>query len=183
MTRCQIEIGPLSEEAIPSVRTEIIAIPGHPRRKTHVNTLITRSILAAALAAATPFTASAAQSAPVEAFAVVAAADTGLSGPIQLNDVTIQPSAGWQNSFAYPGLTVIRFTNLNASPATDIVFTVLGARGRIIGHIEDAGNYAQGQTVRHTFINNETDPNQHLTVEAATFAAGPVAPIRRRQSR
>jgi hypothetical protein len=155
-----------------------------------VNTLISRSILAAALVTATPLAASAAQTAPIEAFAIVATTNATFGGPIQLNNVIIQPSAGWQNNFAYPGLTEIQFTNRNASPATDIVFALRGTRGQVIGKIEDVGNYVQGQTVRHTFINNETDPNQQLTVEEATFADGsvwtnpaPVAPIARRQAR
>jgi hypothetical protein len=154
-----------------------------------VNTLTTRSLLIAALIAAAPLAADAAQ-APAGAVAVVSATGTTIAGPIQLNNVTIQPSAGWQNNFAYPGLTEITFTNRNTLPATDILFTLHGVRGRIIGQIEDAGTYAPGQTVRHTFINNEIDPTQYLTVEEATFAdgsvwtnPGPIAPISRPQAR
>ena len=154
-----------------------------------MNTLIARSILAASVAFAMPLAANAAQ-APAPVVAVVSATDAALGGPIQLNAVTIQPSSGWQNNFAYSGLTTIAFTNTSSVPVTRIVFTLHGNQGQIIGHITDAGNYVHGQTVRHTFVNNEIDPQQSLNVEEATFADGsvwsnaqPAAPVSFRQAR
>jgi hypothetical protein len=94
------------------------------------------------------------------------------TGPIQLNKVEITQSYGVRDDFS-PGLVTVAFTNQNDAPATDIVFA-LESNGNVIDRFEDVGSYLKGETVRHSFQDNEVANDQQLTVEKATFADGTV---------
>ena len=72
-----------------------------------------------------------------------------------------------------PNSVKIQFTNTNASPATDIVFA-LESNGVVIGRVEDAGSFADGVKISHTFFDDELSDSQQVAVEKATFADGTV---------
>jgi hypothetical protein len=94
------------------------------------------------------------------------------TGPIQLNKVEITQSYGVRDQFS-PGLVTVAFTNQNDAPATDIVFA-LESDGNVIDRYEDVGSYVKGETIRHSFQDDQINNDQQLTVEKATFADGSV---------
>jgi hypothetical protein len=140
-----------------------------------MNSHIAGAIAAAAIALAAPAAASAADE------------------PIQVDHVAVSPASDFSNNFAYPGIVDVSFTNTNPTAATDVVFAVRGYKGRYIDEINDVGNFAPGQTIRHSFngvlTGSPQEPNLTVEVEKATFADGttwtpslPSAPVLRRQS-
>jgi hypothetical protein len=74
---------------------------------------------------------------------------------------------------AVPNSVKIEFTNTSASPATDIVFA-LESDGVVIGKVEDAGSFASGIKVSHTFFDDELSESQQVAVQKVTFADGSV---------
>ena len=157
-----------------------------------MNSLITRTALAAAMALAASSAASAAPAASpdVALTPLYGSVDAVLNGPIHLDRVQIAPAGGINYGFNYLGIVTVAFTNTSAVPATDIVFAVRGNDGSIIDRYEDVGSYEKGATIRHSFHDLRTDPNQRLEVDTATFAdgsvwnnPGPATPVSRRQSR
>ena len=156
-----------------------------------VNSLIARTALIAALALAASGAANAAgtSAASVALTPLYASPDAVLNGPIHLDRVQIAAADGINNNFAYLGIVTVAFTNTSAIPASDIVFAVRGTNGAIIDRYEDVGTYERGVTVRHSFTDLQTDPNQRLEVDSATFAdgsewnnPGPTTTIGRRQT-
>jgi hypothetical protein len=152
------------------------AFPARPRRDTrrntiHVNTHFAYSLLLAAAVASAPLAASAADTvAPV----ALAPASTAAANPIRLDSVYYSPSLGVFQDWNYSGLVTASFTNTDASPAVDVVFTLHGYKDRIIDTFDDAGSYTQGLSIRRTYRTSAADPNQRLEVEQATFADGTV---------
>jgi hypothetical protein len=136
--------------------------------------MIARTALVAALAAAVSGSAVAADApaANVALAPLYSPVDAALNGPIHLDRVQIAPADGIHNNFAYLGIVTVAFTNFSAVPATGIVFALRGTNGAIIDRYTDAGTYEKGVSVHHSFTDVQSDPNQSLEVETATFADG-----------
>jgi hypothetical protein len=137
-----------------------------------VNSMIARTALVAALAAAVSGSAVAADAPTANVALAPLYAPAALDGPIHIDRVQIAPADGIHNNFAYLGIVTVAFTNTSAVPATGIVFAVRGTNGAIIDRFTDAGTYEKGVSVRHSFTDVQSDPNQSLEVETATFADG-----------
>jgi hypothetical protein len=101
-----------------------------------------------------------------------AATTVSAPSPVRLDNVQIAQYYGQFNDY-FPGLVTVSFTNEAAKPVTDVVFD-LEANGQVLRQYDDAGNYAQGSTVRHSFYDTEVGSGQTLAVESVTFADGTV---------
>ncbi len=106
---------------------------------------------------------------------LAAEATTPQAGPIHIDGVQLygQNIEDEDSDGAVPNSVKIAFTNTSASPATDVVFA-LESNGVVIGEVEDAGSFANGVTVSHTFFDDELSDSQQVAVEKATFADGTV---------
>jgi hypothetical protein len=103
---------------------------------------------------------------------VLASAAPVQPSPIRLDSVQIAPTYGTFQDF-FPGLVAVSFTNEATVPVTSIVFDVENG-GKVIHRIKDAGTFANGQTIKHTFNypDNQTNYDPQLAVESVTFADG-----------
>ena len=106
---------------------------------------------------------------------LAAEATSQQTGPIHIDGAQLygQNIEDEDSDGAVPNSVKIEFTNSNASPATDIVFA-LESDGVVIGHVHDAGTFASGVKVSHTFFDDELSESQQVAVEKATFADGTV---------
>ena len=126
----------------------------------------TISTLAATLSAALLLSAT-----PVLAAEVTSAQ----TGPIHIDGAQLfgQNIEAEDSDGSVPNSVKIEFTNNSASPATNVVFA-LESDGVVIGEVEDAGTFASGVKISHTFFDDELSENQQVAVEKATFADGTV---------
>jgi hypothetical protein len=92
--------------------------------------------------------------------------------PIRIDAVQADHPSGTYSLYTYPRTVTVSFTNLNATPARDIVFTLRGADGRIVSSFHDVGVFAQGVGINHNFDVVGVERRQELAVEQATFADG-----------
>ena len=133
------------------------------------NVVIAAAICAAALTAAP----------------AVTDAETNQS-PIAVTSVQVQAAGGTFNVF-FPGMVSVVFENRNQKPVTEVVFGV-GADGEYEQPIHDVGTFTQGVSFRHSFVDWDANPNQHVNVLEVFFADGSTweretpAPRARRQS-
>jgi hypothetical protein len=74
---------------------------------------------------------------------------------------------------SWPGSLAVSFTNQYGSPATEIVFA-LETNGYVIDRFVDAGSFAAGATIKHTFAENQRGDDMRVAVEKAVFADGTV---------
>jgi hypothetical protein len=116
--------------------------------------------LAAALAATTI-----AAAAPA-----IASAET--TAPVAISSVQNTPALGYLNTYN-PGLLTVAFQNTSDIPATDVVFE-LESNGKYLDRYDDAGSFAKGVSVKHSFNNWETALDQHVAVAEVKFADGSV---------
>ena len=73
-----------------------------------------------------------------------------------------------------PAAAEIAYTNASSQPATEVVFAVTSADGKIVDMYDDVGTFSPGVTIDHTFPALTTaDPSQ-LAVAQVTFADGSV---------
>jgi hypothetical protein len=101
---------------------------------------------------------------------LLASADTQAS-PIHLDNVEVLRA---QSGDSYiPGSANISFTNDANAPATNIVF-VLESKGDILARYEDVGSFAKGTTINHSFPDAESENDQQIAVQRATFTNGTV---------
>jgi hypothetical protein len=107
------------------------------------------------------------------ALASAATTTVNAPSPVRLDNVQIAQYYGQFNNY-FPGLVTVSFTNQAAKPVTNIVFDLEANDGQVLRQYDDAGNYAQGSTVRHSFSDTEVGAGQSLAVESVTFADGTV---------
>jgi hypothetical protein len=93
------------------------------------------------------------------------------ASPIQLNSVQISQTYGVFDEFL-PGVVSVGFTNRFPSPATSVVFDLVGFGGSVLAEYNDVGSYESGKTIHHSFPDTHTDLEQHLEVSKVTFADG-----------
>jgi hypothetical protein len=147
--------------------------------------LTLKTLMLSSIALAMPLAASAD---PASNTGVALTPATTVTSPIRLDGVQISKDAGFNNDFAYPGMVNVSFTNMSAVPAKEIVFSLHGYKGHLLGTYHDVGSFAQGQTVSHRFTDRNIDESQQLEVDKATFADGTVweagqpNPMTRRQA-
>jgi hypothetical protein len=116
--------------------------------------------LAAALAATTI-----AAAAPA-----IASAET--TAPVAISSVQNTPALGYLNTYN-PGLLTVAFQNTSNVPATDVIFE-LDSNGKYLDQYDDAGSFAKGVSVTHSFNNWETAIDQRVAVAEVKFADGSV---------
>ncbi len=106
---------------------------------------------------------------------LAAEASSQQTGPVHIDSAQLygQNIEDDDSDGAVPNSVKIAFTNTNASPATDIVFA-LESNGVVIGKVEDAGTFANGVKISHTFFDDELSDSQQVAVEKVTFADGSV---------
>jgi hypothetical protein len=106
---------------------------------------------------------------------LAAEATSQQTGPIHIDGAQLygQNIEDEDSDGSVPNSVKIQFTNTNAMPATDIVFA-LESNGVVIGTVEDAGSFASGVKVSHTFFDDELSDSQQVAVEKVTFADGHV---------
>jgi hypothetical protein len=106
--------------------------------------------------------------------ALASAADTQ-SGPIRIDSVQLTAQAITRNAVAPIGAQ-IAFTNEGPAVATDVVFALESDSGYVYGSYNDAGSFAPGVTIRHSFAddNNVSIDGERVAVAKATFADGTV---------
>jgi hypothetical protein len=97
------------------------------------------------------------------------------AGPIHIDAAQLfgQNLEDEDSDGSVPSSVKIDFTNTYASPATKIVFA-LESDGVMIGHVTDAGSFAEGVKVSHTYADDEISDAQQVAVERVTFADGTV---------
>jgi len=106
--------------------------------------------------------------------ALASAADMQ-SGPIHINHVYL--SGGFSsNSYGdeatiLPGAANVSFTNESTAAATTVVFA-LEAQGYVVDRFTDAGSFAPGVAIHHSFPETQIASDMHMAVAQATFADG-----------
>jgi hypothetical protein len=101
----------------------------------------------------------------------ISSAATMQASPIHLDSVRITQSYGVFNDFL-PGVVSVGFTNSFPSPATSVVFDLVGTGGNVIAEYNDVGSYESGKTFHHTFTDTHDDVEQKIEVAKVTFADG-----------
>jgi hypothetical protein len=119
---------------------------------------LTATLGAAALLAAAPALASAADS---------------QAGPIRLDNVQIFTTPSPEDVDYYPGSADVAFTNDSDVPATRIQFALV-ANGIVLDRISDVGSFAPGVTIKHHFADSDSTPDQKIAVAEVTFADGSI---------
>jgi hypothetical protein len=99
------------------------------------------------------------------------------SGPIHINQFTLSggystDADGGQGNIL-PGALNISFTNENAATATNVVFAV-ETHGYVIKSFNDAGSFAPGVAIRHSFPEAQPSGDMRVAVAKATFTDGSV---------
>lgn len=103
----------------------------------------------------------------------LASADTQ-AGPIRVDAVQLISQSTSEYNTA-PIAARISFTNEGSSPATDIVFALESDSGYVLDTYNDAGSFAPGVAVHHSFNDhNPSSEGQRVAVAKATFADGSV---------
>jgi hypothetical protein len=132
-----------------------------------MNTLLPRTLIAAAAVLATSLQASAAGTAPSLAYTPPTAA-----APIRVDGVQLPPFTANEHN-QMPRYITVSFTNQQAQPATDIVFGMLDGKGRLVDQYEDTGTFAPGVRIAAQVpFDQILDHVTGMDVEAATFADG-----------
>jgi hypothetical protein len=101
----------------------------------------------------------------------IASAATAQSAPISLDRVQINQSYGTFDDFL-PGNVTVGFTNNTTTAVTKVVFNLVDDSGNILAQYRDAGSYAHGASIRHSFPDTHAEYNQHLDVAQVDFADG-----------
>jgi hypothetical protein len=122
--------------------------------------IMTINFIAAALAATTIAAGSPA----------IASAET--TAPVAITDVQNTPSLGYLNTYN-PGLLTVSFKNTSDVAATDVIFE-LASGNKFLDSYEDAGSFAKGVAVTHSFNNIQTALNQRVAIAEVKFADGSV---------
>ncbi len=132
-----------------------------------MNTLLPRTLIAAAAILASSPQANAAGTAPTLAYAPPAAA-----APIRIDRMQLPPFTAGEHNLL-PRYITISFTNVQAQPATDIVFGMLDSKGRVVDQYEDSGTFSPGVRIAAQVpFDQILDKVAGFDVEAATFADG-----------
>jgi hypothetical protein len=106
---------------------------------------------------------------------VLASEPTQQTGPIRIENAQLFGNnlSDEDTSSSVPSSIKIDFTNNGNSPATHVVFAI-ESDGVVLNTIDDAGSFAKGATISHTFNDDELSSEQQVAVEQATFADGTV---------
>jgi hypothetical protein len=132
-----------------------------------MNTLLPRTLIAAAAVLASSLQANAAGTAPGLAYTPPTAA-----APIRVDRVQLPPFTAGEHNLL-PRYITISFTNVQAQPATDIVFGMLDSQGRVVDQYEDAGTFSPGVSIANQVpFDQILDKVSGMDVESATFADG-----------
>jgi hypothetical protein len=94
------------------------------------------------------------------------------AGPIHLDSVSIDPAYPNLDQPNISGFVTVNYTNENSVPATNIVFDLENADGKLIDQFEDVGTFSRGAAIRHTFPDLRVDSNQQVAIDTVDFADG-----------
>jgi hypothetical protein len=132
-----------------------------------MNTLLPRTLVAAAVVLASSLRANAAGTAPDLAYIPPTAA-----APIRIDRIDFPPfTSGEHNQLAR--YITISFSNQQAQAATDIVFGMLDGEGRVVDKYEDTGTFSPGVKIAAQVpFDQIIDKVSGFDVETATFADG-----------
>jgi hypothetical protein len=132
-----------------------------------MNTLLPRTLIAAAAVLASSLQANAAGTAPSLAYTPPTAA-----APIRVDRVQLPPFTANEHN-QMPRYITVSFTNQQTQPATDIVFGMLDGKGRVVDQYEDNGMFSPGVTIAAQVpFDQVLDHVSGMDVESATFADG-----------
>ncbi len=102
-----------------------------------------------------------------------AASDPGAAAPIQLDKVKIDPILAYDQTYAYPGLITVSFTNTDAKTIDEVTFGLRDAYGHLVEQYRDRGPFAPNAAVRnHRFTDTQLGADQTLAVDAVRFHDG-----------
>jgi len=132
-----------------------------------MNTLLPRTLVAAAAVLAGTMQANAADTTSNVSYASPTAA-----APIQVERVQL-PSANAGDNNLMPRYITVSFKNEQAQPATNIVLGMLDSKGRVVDQYEQSGTFSPGVTIAsHVPFDRILDKVSNFDVEAVTFADG-----------
>jgi hypothetical protein len=135
-----------------------------------MNTLLPRTLIAAAAVLASSLQASAAGTAPDVAYTPPTAA--AQAAPVSIDRLQLPPYTNNEYNLMPRHLT-ITFTNHQTQPANDVVLGILDAKGRVVDEYEDTGTFSPGVTIAAKVpFDNVLDKVAGADVESVTFADG-----------
>jgi hypothetical protein len=136
-----------------------------------MNTLLPRTLVAAAAVLATSLQADAAGTAAKVAYTPPTAA-APQAAPIRIDRMDLPHFTAGEHNLLARYITV-SFTNVQAQPATDVVLGMLDSKGRVVDQYDDAGTFSPGvQISAQVPFDQILDHVSSFEVEAATFADG-----------
>jgi glucose/arabinose dehydrogenase len=101
-----------------------------------------------------------------------ALASAATAPPIAISNVQIEPAGGYANHYL-PGIVTVAFRNAAGVAATSVTFQT-SDDGATLATFTDAGTFAPGVTVKHSFLTLDDDAEQRLSVAEVRFADGTV---------
>ncbi len=132
-----------------------------------MNTLLPRTLIAAAAVLAGTVQANAAGTAANLAYTPPAA-----TAPIRIDQMQLPPFTAGEHNLL-PRYITVSFTNLQTQPATDVVFGMLDSKGRVVDEYENRGTFSPGVKIAAQVpFDQILDKVAGFDVEAATFADG-----------
>jgi hypothetical protein len=132
-----------------------------------MNTLLPRTLFAAAAVLASSTLASAAGTAPNLAYTPPTAA-----APVRVDRVQLPPFTPSEHNLM-PRYLTISFTNLQSQPATGVTLGLLDSKGRVVDQYDDAGTFSPGVLIAAQVpFDQILDKVSSAEVEAVTFADG-----------